>query len=117
MFRDNSGNERPRLPGTASGVTVGEYPTIRGGEFELIVPRTARAVNPFPMSKTDRVAIHRDLAAWHRERAARWLEHAHVSPWHASKWREHIDAAAEHDRLAELHARQIDDSTEKAAAS
>ena len=107
-------NEKPQ-PGTA-GASAGKIPTVdsRGGESTIILPRAARGVNPlFHEQNADPVANHLELAAWHRERAARWLEFAHVSPWHASQWRRHIDAAAEHDRMAALHARRIEASTEE----
>lgn len=109
-------NEKPR-PGTV-GVTAGISPTNSGGESRMIVPQAGRAVNPYLLDletyAAGRVAFHLERAAWHRDRARRWLAWGHLSPWHAAQFREHCDAATEHERLANLHGR-IGASLERAA--
>ena len=73
-------------------------------ECSPIIAQAARGVKLLAEQAARLEAHHRELAAWHRERAARWLEWAHLGPWYAAHWREHVDAAAWNDRLAAHHA-------------
>lgn len=106
-------------PGTG-GSSAGEIPAGKGGQSVDILPQPARRVNPhlwedMERQAADRVTYHQGQAAYHRERAARWLEYGHLSPFHAAHYREHMDAAAWHETLAERHA-QVGATLEAAAS-
>lgn len=103
-------NSYPNRIASPTGGTVGGAGMARAGALSLstapILPRRAPYVKqPLAEQAAQLAARHRGLAVFHRERSARWLEYAHVSPWHAAQWRFHIDEAARHEALAERHAR------------
>lgn len=98
-----NGLEKATRPAGEPGGAGGEAFASGFGTLSIL-PDGARAVKQLTEQAARLEVYHREQAAWHRERAARWLEWAHLGPWYAAHWREHVDAAAWNDRLAAHHA-------------
>lgn len=90
--------------GESSGLANGP---IGKNELGFIIPQGARPVKPSPLLDQALAAEARALAlaAWHRERAGRYLAWSDL-PWCAAQYDNHLAEADYQERLAARH-RQI----------
>lgn len=99
----NPTNEK-RQPGTAGA--TGDFSPMGGGGLAPMIPSLALTVKGEPrrLLEQAQAAELRALAcaAWHRERAGRYLAWCD-SPWAAAQYNGHVSEAAYQDALAARH--------------